>query len=139
MKPWSSTISWEWAMSASSLTAVASARESRRAGHARLGDLQERLVLGRARIVLREPEAEGRHVVHEEIGEMLGTDDDERIEARGLETPPQPLVGGEEHGALLLGRGLAAPGDAGGMDGGGGEGERHYAAPRSLARFSAAR
>ena len=66
-------------------------RQVRRPGNLRAFYTKPRLVLYRPGIGLSHTDTERRHVVHEEIGKMLGTDYDQRFGAGFLNRPAHPV------------------------------------------------
>lgn len=61
------------------------ARQTGIAANGPVRNAQPLSVLDRAIIAFRHPQRIGRHVVHEEVREMLGGDDDQRIGPRGMQ------------------------------------------------------
>ncbi len=59
--------------------------EIRGTGHFRLLNLEPFRIFDRAFVGIPDADAERRHVVHEEIGEVLGRDDDQRFRAAVLD------------------------------------------------------
>src|SRR4029077_10567325 len=63
-------------------------------------------------VAIRHADGEARHVVHEEVGEVLGRHHDERLRARGDELLAQAAEGGVEGLAQRRIGHARAPGDA---------------------------
>ena len=88
--PWSNFHSSAYATSMScDHVPMTAARQVRVAGHATALDREPRLVLDRPFVVVGHAHAVRGHVVHEEIGEVLGGDDDQRVGLRGFEARAQ--------------------------------------------------
>jgi hypothetical protein len=66
-------------------------RQVRRSRNIGAFDAEPGLILYRPGIGLAHPDTKGGHVVHEEIGEMLGADHDQRLGARILNRLAHPL------------------------------------------------
>src|SRR5581483_5753580 len=67
--------------------------EFRRAWEAPALDSEPRLILDGPFVVLGHTDTDRRHVVHEEVGEVLRPDHHQRIGTRGFEGLPHPVVG----------------------------------------------
>jgi len=88
-------------------------REGGIAGDAGTRDAEPRRVLDRTTVAIGHADGEARHVVHEEIGEVLGRYHDERVRARGEELLAQAAIGGIEGLAQCRIGHVRAPGDTG--------------------------
>ena len=66
------------------------------AGNRGARDAQPLGILDRSLVLIGHADREGGHVVHEEIREMLGRDDHQRVGPRGLETLAHAAVGAVE-------------------------------------------
>ena len=110
------------------------ARQCLVAGHGRALDPQERLVLDRPLVAIGHADGEGRHVVHEEIGEVLGRDHDQRIGLRRADVVAHAPERGFQRLARLGIRTLGAARHAGGMTAGAAIDQRHQRVSRSALR-----
>src|SRR6185437_10719568 len=103
------------------------ARELRRSGYASSFDADPGLVLYRSLIAVAHADTDRRHVVHEEVGEVLRADHHQRIGPRGFDCLPHALecrIEGVPNRGLCA---LAAAGDARGMTADTGEDQTHGA------------
>ena len=100
-------------------------REFGIAGNAGLADAQPFLVLDRALVAVRHTQAIGRHVVHEEIGEVLGRNHDQRVRPGRFHTSAHRVHPGVEPLALRLVGALVTSGDSGGVAANAGEYQAH--------------
>ncbi len=89
-------------------------RECRIARNTAALDAQPRRVLNRTLESVADPEAERRHVVHEEVGEVLGRDHQQCFCTAVLNVPPLPVQGSVKSVALFdVFDQMGAPGDPG--------------------------
>jgi hypothetical protein len=93
-----------------------------------------KLFVGRSPKLVGAADAEGRHVIEEEVGPVLGGDDDHDVGARRLEPGAQLRVGVEHRLGLGRRRQRRATRDSGRVAGGDGRDESHRFVPLSIAR-----
>ena len=104
------------------------------AGHRGALDAEECLVLDRAFVAVGHADGEGRHVVHEEVGEVLGRDHHQRVGPGRADVVAHPAERTLQRLPRLGVGALGAAGDAGGMAAGAAVNQGHQRVSRSALR-----